>query len=147
MGCRLVADLVWVPDKGAMQSFLTGGSGPSYRAVRKMQTQTAARADSKVPVDVGALKQSQVKTPIVVTGDKVVGGVEYRAKYAMFVHEGTRAHPIAPKNKKVLAWIPRGSGKAVFAKHVNHPGTKAQPWLRDALQSSASSAGFTFVRE
>lgn len=127
-----------------MQQFLSGGRGPVFMSVAKMRTVTAAKADSKVPVDTGALKQAQVKSPIVVTGQKVVAGVKYLSKYAVFVHDGTKPHSIEPRKRKVLAWIPRGpGGKTVFAQKVWHPGTKAQPWLREALEESAQRQGFS----
>lgn len=127
-----------------MNQLLTGGRGPVFRAVGKLRTVAAAKADSKVPVDTGALKRAQVKAPIVVTGKKVSTGIEYTSDYAVYVHEGTRPHPIRPKKRKVLAWIPRGpGGKTVFAREVKHPGTKAQPWLRDALDEAAQRQGFT----
>jgi len=49
------------------------------------------------------------------------------APYARFVHEGTKAHVIRPKTKKALKtpWGPR--------KKVNHPGTKANPYLQKAV--------------
>ena len=137
-----MAELVWQPDSAAMRQFLSGGRGPAFMAVTKMRTVAAAKADSKVPVDTGALKRAQVKAPVVLTGDKVVTGVEYLSPYARFVHEGTRPHPIVPKRKKVLAWIPRGSGRAIYARSVNHPGTKARPWLRESLDEAAQREGF-----
>ena len=137
-----MAELVWQPDSAAMRQFLAGGSGPAYTSVSKMRTVAAAKADSKVPVDTGALKRAQVKAPVVLTGDKVVTGIKYLSPYARYVHDGTRPHPIVPKNKKVLAWIPRGSGSAIYARSVNHPGTKAQPWLRESLDEAAQRQGF-----
>lgn len=148
MGLSTVAELVWTPDRAAVRALLTGSSGPGYTAVRRVQDRTAALADMKTPVDTGALKQAQVKTPIVVEGDKITAGVEYRSPYALFVHEGTRAHVIRPRNKKVLAWVPRGAGaKTRFASSVNHPGTRPQRWLRTALFFAARSQGFTTSEE
>ena len=130
-----------------MRQLLTGASGPSYKRVRLMQDMTAAAADTKVPVDTGTLKGSQVKTPVVVTGDRVVAGVEYRSPYALFVHEGTKAHVIRPRNKKILAWVPRGSGaKTRFAMKVNHPGTKAKKWLLTSMWAVGKKMGFTVTK-
>lgn len=142
-----MADVVWQPNRAQMRQFLSGASGPSFKAVKRVQDKTAGLANMKTPVDTGALKRAQVKTPVVVTGDRVVAGVEYRSAYALFVHEGTRAHIIRPRNKKVLAWIPRGSGKARYATKVNHPGTKPQRWLQVALFFAAKSEGFKASKE
>ena len=55
------------------------------------------------------------------------------AKHSVFMHEGTRAHAIKPKNRKRLRWA-KGGGFA-FAREVWHPGTKADPFLYAALQA------------
>lgn len=76
----------------------------------------------------GNLRQSIRAIPKGTTGLVDVG-----AKYAVPVHEGTRPHIIRAKAKKVLA--DRRNGK-FFGKVVNHPGTKAQPFLREAVEKS-----------
>lgn len=50
-----------------------------------------------------------------------------RAPHAVFVHWGARPHKIEPKNKKALRWA--GGGVFFFAKRINHPGNKADPWM------------------
>ena len=52
-------------------------------------------------------------------------------KYARGVEEGTRSHIIRPKNKKALYW--KGAKHPV--KQVNHPGSKAKPYLIPAFNS------------
>lgn len=49
--------------------------------------------------------------------------------YATDVEMGTMPHYILPSNKKALYWP--GADHPVA--HVNHPGTKPQPYLRPAL--------------
>lgn len=49
--------------------------------------------------------------------------------YAIFVHDGTKPHEIRPKNKKALK-TPFGPRKK-----VNHPGTKANPYLQNAVEN------------
>ena len=58
------------------------------------------------------------------------------APYGPFVHEGTRAHEIFPKGKKVLRWVPNGGNGFVFAKRVFHRGTKPDQFLYEALDNS-----------
>ena len=53
-----------------------------------------------------------------------------RAPHAVFVHWGTKPHVIKPKNRKVLRW-PSG-GEFVFARAVNHPGSKPDKWIERA---------------
>ena len=50
-------------------------------------------------------------------------------KYARGVEEGTRPHTIRAKNKKALYW--KGAKHPV--KQVNHPGSKAKPYLIPAF--------------
>ena len=52
-------------------------------------------------------------------------------KYAVIVEKGSKAHIIRPKNKKALYW--KGAKRPV--KLVNHPGSKAKPYLEPALES------------
>jgi hypothetical protein len=47
--------------------------------------------------------------------------------YAEFVIGGTSPHPIYPKNVRALHW------DDIFAAHVNHPGTKPDPFPRRAI--------------
>ena len=52
-------------------------------------------------------------------------------KYAAIVEKGSKAHIIRPKNKKALYW--KGAKRPV--KLVNHPGSKAKPYLEPAFES------------
>lgn len=133
-----------VLDNAQMRAVLTGRNSAAVQLVQKAQRQTLTRAKITSPVDSGALRSSHLAEPIKVSGDKVTteisatGGA--RQEYAMHVHEGTRPHVIKPRRKKVLSW--KGPEGRVFASSVNHPGTPARPWLRNALQSTAPRLGF-----
>ena len=65
------------------------------------------------------------------------------AEWALFVDEGTKAHPIDPKpgNATGMMWWndPHPDGPLVHATHVNHPGTwgNSQP---DRFMARASGA-------
>ena len=52
-------------------------------------------------------------------------------KYAVIVEKGSKPHVIRPKNKKALYW--KGAKRPV--KLVNHPGSKAKPYLEPAFES------------
>lgn len=64
-------------------------------------------------------------------------------EYAGFVNDGTRRHFIRPKNGQYLRFRGRGGGW-VFAKIVDHPGTKPRPFLDDALKQVAAQRGYSF---
>ena len=51
-------------------------------------------------------------------------------KYAPAVEFGTRAHIIRAKNKKALYW----KGATHPVKQVNHPGSRAKPYLIPAFE-------------
>lgn len=66
------------------------------------------------------------------------------ASYGEYIHDGTRPHVIRPKDKKALRW-PGGNG-FIFAKRVNHPGTKPDPFLYEAAENERASINATFDR-
>lgn len=90
------------------------------------------RDDAKryCPVDLGSLKESieshMEEHDIVVSA---TGGTDGRV-YAAYVELGTRPHPIESHGDYPLR--NRRTGQ-VFGRHVNHPGTKPEPYLRPAL--------------
>ena len=54
--------------------------------------------------------------------------------YAIFVHEGTGPHVILPVKKNALMW----PGAAHPVKKVNHPGTRANPFMPRIIQNAKS---------
>ncbi len=77
-----------------------------------------------------------------------------RAAYAPFVELGTKPHTIVPVKAQALRWESGGSagyvtsrtgrrryqktaGTATFAMRVNHPGTKAKPFMQRIVTNSA----------
>lgn len=56
----------------------------------------------------------------------------FQANYAAAMEYGTKPHVIEPKDKLALHWYQGGAG--VFAKRVNHPGTKPYAFVRLTAQ-------------
>ena len=56
--------------------------------------------------------------------------------YGELVRRGTAPHVIVPRKAKALRFMI--GGEVVFAKRVNHPGTKANPYHVRALSSARS---------
>lgn len=100
--------------------------------------QILAEMESRVPVDTGKLRTS---LSITVDPDKVtIGPNEAIAPYGGYVEFGTKAHEIRPKNPGgVLVF--KMNGMTVYAKKVNHPGTRAQPYVRPAFEAWVDSLG------
>lgn len=64
--------------------------------------------------------------------ERLVARVGPTVKYAVYVHEGTKAHTIYPKEKKALYW----EGAAHPVRSVEHPGTKANPFMPRILEKA-----------
>ena len=62
-----------------------------------------------------------------------VGFDDKKAPHAKFVHFGSRAHDIRPRNRKFLRWVENSA--FVFSKKAHHPGYKGDPFLYNALNS------------
>ena len=60
------------------------------------------------------------------------------APHAVFVHWGTRAHVIRPRDRKALRWASGqgGATRFIFAKWVNHPGYVGDPYLVQAADEA-----------
>lgn len=68
------------------------------------------------------------------------------APYGPFVHEGTKAHYIFPREKQSLRWVPSGGNGFVFAKRVFHRGTQPDQFLYEALDNSREAVHDIFSK-
>ena len=90
-----------------------------------------------VPVKTGVLRNS---IHITVEGARVVIGPNMtQAPYAGYVEFGTRPHVIRPKKGKVLRF--KVGGTTVYARKVNHPGSRPHPYVMPAFQHWVDSLG------
>ena len=90
-----------------------------------------------VPVDSGNLRRS---LGIRVKSDRIEIGPDAKvAPYAGYVEFGTAPHTIRPKAGKTLRFTV--DGKVVYARVVNHPGTKPQPFVQPAFEKWVESLG------
>ena len=65
-----------------------------------------------------------------VDGNQGIVSLSPAVPYGVYVHEGTKAHAIVPREKKVLRFV--GRGGIVFAPRVRHPGTDKDQFLYNA---------------
>lgn len=119
-----------------------GGPNVDATILRNWQTRTVMYAKVNAPKRSGHLKQS-IHAGIR-TMDKAQ--VEASAPYAWYVEGGTKPHLILPVKGRFLAWnntpgatrltgsLRSGVRPNVFARKVNHPGTKPHPFLMPAAQ-------------
>lgn len=79
------------------------------------------------------VQQSQYEATITVTDDRWT-----------WLDQGTRPHVILPKSRKVLKFS--AGGGTVFARRVNHPGTKARYYTKRVQQKvNAVNLAATFA--
>jgi len=71
--------------------------------------------------------------------------IEVLAPYAVPVIRGTKPHLIRPVNASVLAFE-NANGKMIFSKLVQHPGTKANPFMQQAAKDALCKVEETFAK-
>lgn len=114
----------------------------SRAELKEASRQVVNRAKVLAPVRTGRLRSSIRAEPprfFSLRGSVKVGS---DLEYAAFVNDGTRPHQIRPRNASVLRFTV--GGRVVYAKVVNHPGTKARPFLDRALREVAAARGYSF---
>lgn len=122
-------------------------------AMRESTLLLEGAAKGFVPARTGRLRSS-INSKVTGTsfeGAGLVGRVGSSVKYAPMVEMGTRPHDIYPINAKALmipvaksggfgggrlSGAPRKGQAVAFFKHVHHPGTKANPFMRRAVTAS-----------
>ena len=91
-----------------------------------------------------AMLERSVKTRVAEDGTKGIVFLDLsEAPYGAYVHNGTPPHVIRPKTvtmvpnkRRALRWV--SGGQFVFAKSVQHPGYKGDPFLFDAMKSRSA---------
>ena len=132
---------------GAKMQELIGVNGPLARHLIRKTTAFQLRARAQAPRKTGCLQDSIVKRAIydkagtltiLVVADTTPCSPT-RTAYAMFVHEGTKAHVIQGNPTLAFHWDegPNGPGVYFFAS-VNHPGTKANKFFTDNISAFAA---------
>jgi hypothetical protein len=125
--------------------------GDTSELLRGIQVETIAGAKKRVPRKTGFLARSIV--PGTVSDNTAL--IFVNAPYAAAVELGSKPHVIVPKRARVLAWPTASgnrrlsgrarkgvsSGDMTFAARVNHPGTKAQPFVKPAAEDALKKAG------
>lgn len=119
-------------DERKLRAVLTRRNGPVYEATKDIAERGAVLARLYAPVVTGALRDSIVVRRI---GNGPTWAVIAKAEHAKFVHKGTRPHRIQAVRRQALRWGPTDA--PIFAAWVNHPGTKANPFLKNALVDAA----------
>jgi hypothetical protein len=128
--------------------------GDTRGLLRDLQLAAVAKAKHLVPRKTGLLGRSIGPGSLGPT----TAVIHARTRYAAFVEFGTKAHVIRPKRRRALAWAATAGGARLsgrartgaalrFATKVNHPGTKAQPFLMPGAKHAIKVAGVDGIVE
>jgi hypothetical protein len=156
---RLFTRVRTVPNRAGQRELEQGAA--MARDINKRGRRVLTRAVQGCPVSEevgkgGGQLRASLEQIEAVPGRPIVTYIGSRLDYAIFVHEPTDPHPISPKEKAALWWgetmlTPRVEGDwrgeydgtPIFiappwtrSYTVNHPGTKGQPFLTDALSAA-----------
>ena len=111
-------------------------AGPVGRDLTKRLRTLELRGRTSAGVDTGALRANISRSELKKIRTGLEGRVGSSKKYAAAHHEGARPHVIVPRKAKALKF--KVAGKVVFARRVNHPGNRPNPylarWLREAVR-------------
>ena len=114
-----------------LNDLLKDPSGAVGRYLKNKGNEILTSARARVGVRTGALRASlhmrHMRDP---RGQQIWVGS--KLNYALAHHEGTKPRVITPNSGKMLRFVSRG--QVVYAHSVNHPGTKANRYLADALR-------------
>ena len=127
-------------DQAALRRVITNAS---RRELTEAARQVVNRAKVLAPVDTGRLRASIRADPpriFSLRGSVTVGS---DVEYSGYVNDGTRPHTIRPRRTGGVLRFQVG-GQVVFARVVNHPGTRARPFLDRALREVAEQRGYTY---
>lgn len=118
--------------------------------LREVGVRAVAEAKAIVPRKTGNLGRTIRLGARSSTHVEVRAGGQGDVGYAAAVEFGSRPHVILPRRAKVLAWggartlggrLRSGSSATNFARRVNHPGTRAQPYLIPGFEKALQLVG------
>ena len=113
---------------------------PTGGMMRELQLAALTEEKRLAPVKTGNLRRT------IRPGQATSQGFENvaTAGYAAPVEFGSAAHVIRPRSRKVLRF--KVGGREVFARKVNHPGSRAQPFMGPGLEKVVKDIGAVIVK-
>ena len=101
------------------------------KAIKKSAFNIEAKAKNNLKANRSVVTRHLTRNVGTQMGDLEATIHTSNVKYAIIVEKGSKPHIIRPKNKKALYW--EGAKRPV--RLVNHPGSKAKPFLIPAFES------------
>jgi hypothetical protein len=135
----------FVLDNQALDELLRGPDGPVYESMLRRADNLQRAAEDQIPYGTGDpgpyghLRGSLTKRIYGQEGSSAIEvwvGSEHPR--ALLHHEGTRPHTIIAHEKQLHFEM---DGIEVFARRVNHPGTKPNRYLTDNLEIVTEDEG------
>jgi hypothetical protein len=119
-------------DRRRIERMLRLPGGIVYRNMERRVRRAEAEAIRRAPGSMGTTIRAQIQRG---PGGEFRGVINVRHPAAIYVTGGTRPHRIAPRRPGgVLRFTV--NGQVVYARYVNHPGTKPNDFLRQALRAA-----------
>lgn len=119
-------------DRGRIERMLRLPGGIVHRNMERRVRRVEAEAIRRAPGSMGTTIRAQIRRG---PGGEFQGVINVRHPAALFVTLGTRPHRITPRRPGgVLRFTV--NGRVVYARYVNHPGTKRNDFLRQALRAA-----------
>lgn len=119
-------------DRSRIERMLRLPGGMVYRNMERRVRRVEAEAIRRAP---GSMKQGIRVSIGRGPGGEFRGTVRSTHPASIFVLNSTRPHQIRPRNPNGVLRFTVG-GRVVYAKLVMHPGTRAQPFLQEALRAA-----------
>lgn len=126
----MAGKVVFIPNPRGQTEVLRSPKGPVAKHLRNLGNLTQRIARQKAGKKTGALVRS-IHPQLTSAASGLVMRVGSDNKIAYLHHEGTRRHIIRARNAKALVFMHHGQLR--FARSVNHPGTRANPFLVIAM--------------
>lgn len=119
-------------DRTRIERMLRLPGGIVYRNMERRVRRVEAEAIRRAPGSMGRTIRAQIRTG---PGGEFQGVINVRHPAALYVTGGTRPHRITSRRPGgVLRFTV--NGQVVFARYVNHPGSKPNDFLKQALRAA-----------
>lgn len=129
----MAGSVTYVEDVLALREFLSWTGPPGRDFERRMKT-LAYRQQSDAPRRTGKMAGQITQTRMQSDFGRYLAGAagvnpgdRGQRGYAGIVSSGSRPHVIQPRRGKALRFVV--GGQVVYARRVNHPGTRPDPYL------------------
>lgn len=117
-------------DRSRVERMLRLPGGMVYRNMERRVRRVEAEAIRRAPGSVGQhIRASIQRGP----GGEFRGVIRSSHPASIYLVNGTRPHMIFPRRPGGVLRFTVGA-QVVYARYVNHPGTRPDPYLRDALR-------------